>query len=70
MKNLIITSFEQFSKYKFNPTISVADRVTNYFNNKSNINVVNKILQCKYSTIKSEVYDLYSYDPDVIISLG
>tara|TARA_B100000131_G_scaffold320951_1_gene370372 strand:- start:1449 stop:2078 length:630 start_codon:yes stop_codon:yes gene_type:complete len=70
MTNLIITSFEQFSKYKYNPTISVADRVSAIFNKDENFNVISEILQCKYSTIKNEVYDLYKYKPDIIISLG
>lgn len=70
MTNLIITSFEQFSKYKYNPTISVADRVSAIFNKDENFNVISEILQCKYSSIKNEVYDLYKYKPDIIISLG
>lgn len=70
MKNLVLTSFEQFSKYKYNPTISVVERVTTYLKNNNNLNIINKILQCKYSTIKNEVYNLYSHKPDIIISLG
>mgnify|MGYP001307212787 FL=1 len=70
MTNLIITSFEQFSKYKYNPTISVAERVSAIFKNNRNFNVINKILQCNYSSIKNEIYDLYKNNPDIIISLG
>ena len=70
MTNLIITSFEQFSKYKYNPTISVAERVSAIFINNRNFNVINKILQCNYSSIKNEIYDLYKNNPDIIISLG
>ena len=70
MTNLIITSFEQFSKYKYNPTISVAERVSAIFKNNRNFNVINKILQCNYSSIKNEIYDLYKNNPDIIVSLG
>tara|TARA_B100000700_G_C15062614_1_gene866906 strand:- start:10378 stop:11007 length:630 start_codon:yes stop_codon:yes gene_type:complete len=70
MTNLIITSFEQFSKYKYNPTISVAERVSAIFKNNRNFNVINKILKCNYSSIKNEIYDLYKNNPDIIVSLG
>ena len=68
--NVILTSFEQFYKYKYNPTISVAEKVENILKNSNIINLSTKIMQCKYSTIKQEVYGLYESNPDIILSLG
>ena len=68
--NVILTSFEQFYKYKSNPTISVAEKVENILKNSNIINLSTKVMQCKYSTIKQEVYGLYESNPDIILSLG
>ena len=68
--NVILTSFEQFYKYKYNPTISVAEKVENILKNSNIINLSTKVMQCKYSTIKQEVYSLYESNPDIILSLG
>jgi len=68
--NVILTSFEQFYKYKYNPTISVAEKVENILKNSNIINLSTKVMQCKYSTIKQEVYGLYESNPDIILSLG
>ena len=68
--NVILTSFEQFYKYKYNPTISVSVKVKNILKNSNIINLSTKVMQCKYSTIKQEVYDLYESNPDIILSLG
>ncbi len=68
--NVILTSFEQFYKYKYNPTISVSVKVENILKNSNIINLSTKVMQCKYSTIKQEVYDLYESNPDIILSLG
>lgn len=73
MNNIIkvtLTSFEPFGKYKYNPTISVMNNVQSFFENSVNIEITTRILQCKYSTIKNEVYDIYNENPDIIISLG
>jgi len=68
--NVILTSFEQFYKYKYNPTISVSVKVENILKNSNIINLSTKVMQCKYSTIKQEVYGLYESNPDIILSLG
>tara|TARA_Y100001960_G_scaffold315697_1_gene381621 strand:- start:214 stop:879 length:666 start_codon:yes stop_codon:yes gene_type:complete len=68
--NVLLTSFEQFYKYKYNPTISVSEKVEKILNNSETIDISTKVMQCKYSTIKQEVYDLYKNKPDIIISLG
>ena len=68
--NVILTSFEQFYKYKYNPTISVSVKVENILKKSNIINLSTKVMQCKYSTIKQEVYDLYESNPDIILSLG
>ena len=68
--NIKLTSFEPFGKYKYNPTISVMSAVQKYFQNSTEIKLSTQILQCKYSTIREEVYDIYKDDPDIIISLG
>lgn len=68
--NVILTSFEQFYKYKYNPTISVAEKVENILKNSNIINLSTKVMQCKYSTIKQEVYGLYESNPDIVLSLG
>ena len=57
--NVLLTSFEQFYKYKYNPTISVSEKIENILTNSNIINLSTKVMQCKYSTIKEEVYDLY-----------
>ena len=68
--NVLLTSFEQFYKYKYNPTISVAEKVENILKNSNIINLSTKVMQCKYSTIKQEVYGLYESNPDIVLSLG
>ena len=68
--NVILTSFEQFYKYKYNPTISVSEKVENILKNSNIINLSTQVMQCKYSTIKQEVYGLYESNPDIILSLG
>jgi len=68
--NVLLTSFEQFYKYKYNPTISVSEKVEKILKNSNIINLSTKVMQCKYSTIKEEVYDLYKSNPDIILSLG
>ena len=68
--NVLLTSFEQFYKYKYNPTISVSEKVEEILKDSNIINISTKVMQCKYSTIKEEVYDLYNSNPDIILSLG
>ena len=67
---VILTSFEQFYKYKYNPTITVTEKVESILKYSNILNISTKVMQCKYSTIKDEVYHLYKSDPDIILSLG
>ena len=37
--NVLLTSFEQFYKYKYNPTISVSEKVKEIFKDSNIINI-------------------------------
>ena len=56
--NVLLTSFKQFYKYKYNPTISVSEKVEEILKDSYIINISTKVMQCKDSTIKEEGYDL------------